>query len=41
MTASRDLDRSAVRSSVEQRFGVDRMVDEYLDVYRRIVHAGA
>ena len=23
--------------SVEQRFGIDRMVDEYLDVYRRIV----
>ena len=37
VTASRDLDRSAVRGSVEQRFGIDRMVDEYLDVYRRIV----
>ncbi len=37
VTASRDLDRGTVRRSVEQRFGIDRMVDEYLDVYRRIV----
>jgi glycosyltransferase involved in cell wall biosynthesis len=31
------LERRAVRASVEQRFGVDRMVDEYLALYRRIV----
>jgi glycosyltransferase involved in cell wall biosynthesis len=32
-----ELDRAAVRASVERRFGVDRMVDEYLAVYGRIV----
>ena len=32
--ASSDLDRSAVRRSVEHRFGIDRMVEAYLDVYR-------
>ena len=37
VTASRDLDRSTVRRSVEQRFGVDRMVDAYLEVYQRVV----
>ncbi len=31
------VDRLAVRNSVESRFSVDRMVDEYLDVYHRIV----
>ncbi|MGZ5212682.1 MAG: glycosyltransferase family 4 protein [Actinomycetota bacterium] len=31
------LDRNAVRASVEQRFDVHRMVDEYMEVYRRIV----
>jgi glycosyltransferase involved in cell wall biosynthesis len=35
--ASGDMDRLAVRASVEQRFDVDRMVDEYLDVYRRVI----
>ncbi len=30
------LDREAVRSSVERRFGVDRMVDDYLALYRRL-----
>jgi glycosyltransferase involved in cell wall biosynthesis len=30
------LDRGAVRAVVERRFGVDRMVDEYLAVYERI-----
>jgi glycosyltransferase involved in cell wall biosynthesis len=35
------LDRAAVRASVEQRFDVSRMVDEYLDVYRRIVNRDA
>ncbi len=38
-TASR-LDRSAVRASVERRFDVSRMVDEYIEVYRRIVARG-
>ena len=33
----RRLDRAAVRASVERRFDVERMVDEYLEVYRRIV----
>ena len=40
VAAASDLDRGRVRSSVEQRFGIDRMVDEYLDVYRRIVRPG-
>ena len=31
------LDRQQVRDSVAQRFGVERMVDEYLALYRRIV----
>ena len=31
------LDRRRVRESVENRFGVERMVDEYLALYRRIV----
>ncbi len=32
-----DLDRLGVRASVEDRFDVERMVDAYLDLYRRIV----
>jgi glycosyltransferase involved in cell wall biosynthesis len=32
-----DLDANAVRASVEQRFDADRMVDDYLALYRRIV----
>ena len=32
-----DLDRAGVRRTVEQRFGVDRMVDEYLAVYRSVL----
>ena len=31
------LDRRKVRASVESRFSVERMVDEYLDLYRRFV----
>ena len=31
------LDRSAVRRSVETRFGVDRMVDKYLALYHRVI----
>ena len=32
-----DLDRAAVRRSVEEHFSVDRMVDEYLAVYRQVL----
>jgi glycosyltransferase involved in cell wall biosynthesis len=35
--ASSSLDRAAVRTSVEERFDTERMVDEYLAVYRRVV----
>jgi glycosyltransferase involved in cell wall biosynthesis len=31
------LDRAAVRASVEGRFHVDRMVDDYLALYRRVI----
>jgi glycosyltransferase involved in cell wall biosynthesis len=34
------LDRATVRASVERRFDVSRMVDDYIDVYRRIVDQG-
>jgi len=33
----RALDRAAVRASVERRFDVSRMVEDYLALYRRIV----
>jgi glycosyltransferase involved in cell wall biosynthesis len=33
------LDRQAVRRHAVARFGVDRMVDEYVDIYRGIVRA--
>ena len=33
------LDRSAVRERAVARFGVQRMVDEYVDVYRQLVAA--
>ena len=32
-----ELDRADCRAHVEQRFGVDRMVDGYLEVYRSLV----
>ena len=35
--ASAGLDRAAVRASVEQRFDANRMVDDYLALYRRVV----
>ena len=35
--ATAALDRHAVRASVTEHFAVERMVDEYLDVYRRVV----
>jgi glycosyltransferase involved in cell wall biosynthesis len=31
------LDRAAIRASVEQRFDANRMVDDYLALYRRVV----
>jgi glycosyltransferase involved in cell wall biosynthesis len=31
------LDRAAVRKHVEARFSVDRMTDEYLDVYQEVL----
>jgi glycosyltransferase involved in cell wall biosynthesis len=34
--ASERLDRTAVRASVEGRFGVERMIDEYIALYRRV-----
>jgi glycosyltransferase involved in cell wall biosynthesis len=34
---SRLLDRIAVRASVEHRFSAERMVDEYLAAYHRVV----
>jgi hypothetical protein len=33
------LDRRRVREHAVSRFGADRMVDEYVGVYRRIVDA--
>ncbi len=38
--ASKELNRRAVRASVERRFDVGRMVDDYVALYRRIVRAG-
>jgi glycosyltransferase involved in cell wall biosynthesis len=35
--ASKALDRSAVRASVEGRFDVERMVDDYVTLYRQVV----
>jgi glycosyltransferase involved in cell wall biosynthesis len=31
-----DLDRQIVRRRAVEKFGVDRMVDEYVTIYRRI-----
>ena len=38
--ASRSLDRGAVRASLEGRFDVGRMVDDYVALYRQVVAAG-
>jgi glycosyltransferase involved in cell wall biosynthesis len=35
--AATTLDRAAVRASVEGRFDIDRMVDDYLALYRRVL----
>ncbi len=34
---SSDIDRAGVRDSVVGRFGVDRMVDDYIAVYERVI----
>lgn len=39
--AAGHLYRAAVRASIEERFDVSRMVDEYREVYRRIVERDA
>jgi glycosyltransferase involved in cell wall biosynthesis len=36
-----ELDAEGVRTSVERRFDRDRMVDEYIAVYRRIMDGSA
>jgi glycosyltransferase involved in cell wall biosynthesis len=33
----RRLDRGAIRASAVERFGVDRMVDQYVAVYERVI----
>jgi hypothetical protein len=35
--AAAGLDRTAVRATIEHRFDADRMVDDYLAVYHRVV----
>jgi glycosyltransferase involved in cell wall biosynthesis len=35
-----ELDRAACRAHVEEHFSVDRMVDGYLEVYRRVLSGG-
>jgi glycosyltransferase involved in cell wall biosynthesis len=37
--AAKGLDRAAVRASVKQRFNVERMVDDYLALYPRVIEA--
>ena len=37
VNAAPGLDRARIRASVERRFAVDRMVDDYVDLYRRLV----
>jgi glycosyltransferase involved in cell wall biosynthesis len=41
VAACAKLDRSRVRASVETRFDVDRMVDDYLALYRQVAAAHA
>jgi glycosyltransferase involved in cell wall biosynthesis len=36
VTASRSLDRAAIRAHAVERFGVARMVDAYIDAYREL-----
>lgn len=37
----RSLDHGAIRAMANRRFGRDRMVDEYVDVYRRVLSSAA
>jgi glycosyltransferase involved in cell wall biosynthesis/mannose-6-phosphate isomerase-like protein (cupin superfamily) len=36
----KEIDRRACRASVEERFTRDRMVDEYVEVYKRVAEGG-
>jgi glycosyltransferase involved in cell wall biosynthesis len=38
--AAGEIDRRRVRESVEERFTVERMVDQYIDVYQQLVDSG-
>ena len=35
--APRGFDRAACRAAAERRFSADRMVDDYLDVYEKVL----
>jgi glycosyltransferase involved in cell wall biosynthesis len=35
-----EIDRQACRRAVEERFTVDRMADEYLTLYERVLAGG-
>jgi glycosyltransferase involved in cell wall biosynthesis len=37
VSSAGNLDRQAIRRCAVTRFGIDRMVDAYLDVYRRVL----
>ena len=39
--AAKALDRAAVRATAEHRFSVERMVDEYVQAYGRVVTPGS
>jgi glycosyltransferase involved in cell wall biosynthesis len=39
--AAGKLDRRRVRESVEERFTVERMVDQYIDLYQQLVDSGS
>lgn len=39
--AAAALDRTAIRRTAERRFGVERMVDDYLTVYRRLLDSAS
>jgi glycosyltransferase involved in cell wall biosynthesis len=39
--AAGEIDRRRVRESVEERFTVERMVDQYIDVYQQLVDSGS
>jgi hypothetical protein len=38
--AAAALDRASIQRVAERRFGVDRMLDDYLNVYRRLLERG-